>query len=159
EFFEQEYPHIEFIETAVIKNVFYAACRNRKDPKGTVWAMVCLISRKRSPDEYFNFTYKPMEETEGPYYHDAPERILDILSPTDHEYAVKWRERCRERLAKKKAIKVGVGDKIRFEHPISFTDGFKGQDFELVRYRKRGIIFRSLDNRRFYRVSGWRERS
>ncbi|MGM4892035.1 hypothetical protein [Tardiphaga sp. 839_C3_N1_4] len=39
-----------------------------------------------------------LPETEGPYADFCPERILDILSPTDNSMAKEWRDRCRERL-------------------------------------------------------------
>ncbi|MBN9598775.1 MAG: hypothetical protein J0G28_03740 [Afipia sp.] len=38
-------------------------------------------------------------EDEGPYASFCPQRILDLLSPTDNELALDWRERCRERLS------------------------------------------------------------
>lgn len=37
-------------------------------------------------------------EDEGPVADFCPQRILDVLSPTDSEHALDWRDRCRERL-------------------------------------------------------------
>ncbi|UZE46861.1 hypothetical protein [Rhodopseudomonas sp. P2A-2r] len=37
-------------------------------------------------------------EDEGPVACLCPQRILDLLSPTDSQLAIDWRERCRERL-------------------------------------------------------------
>jgi hypothetical protein len=41
----------------------------------------------------------PCPETEGPYADFCPERILDMLSPTDNPIAMDWRHRCRDRLS------------------------------------------------------------
>ncbi len=35
----------------------------------------------------------------GPCEADCPQSILDLLTPTDRPYAVKWRARCRENAA------------------------------------------------------------
>ena len=37
----------------------------------------------------------------GPCYYDCPKSILDLLSPTNNEYANNWRAKCREQIAKK----------------------------------------------------------
>lgn len=51
--------------------------------------------------DYHNFSYKDMDETMGPCYYDCPKSILDLLSPTNNEYANNWRAKCREQIAKK----------------------------------------------------------
>lgn len=51
--------------------------------------------------DYYNFSYKDMDETMGPCYYDCPKSILDLLSPTNNEYANNWRAKCREQIAKK----------------------------------------------------------
>lgn len=38
-------------------------------------------------------------EDEGPFASFCPQRILDLLSPTNNELALDWRDRCRERLS------------------------------------------------------------
>lgn len=40
-----------------------------------------------------------MAEEEGPVLDFCPERILDLLSPTDDVLALHWRERCRDQAA------------------------------------------------------------
>ena len=54
---------------------------------------------------HFNFSYKDMDESMGPGGEDCPIGILNLLSPTDNEYANAWRDRCRVKAAKKKAEK------------------------------------------------------
>lgn len=82
-----------------------------------VFAVVFLTSVDSK--DYYNFSYKDMGETMGPCYYDCPKSILDLLSPTDSEYALKWREKCRERIAKEKEggslSKLPVGTIIRFK--------------------------------------------
>lgn len=39
---------------------------------------------------------KTEPESWGPYFCRCPKKILDILSPTDDEWAQEWRAKCRE---------------------------------------------------------------
>lgn len=68
--------------------------------------------------DYYNFAYKDMDESMGPFYFDCPKSILDLLSPTDDKDALAWREKCRERIAKEKEgcslSKLPIGSVIRF---------------------------------------------
>lgn len=75
----------EIVASARIGNVVYAAVR---DSDG-VGAAIGVID---------GLGYKLMAEEEGPYYYDAPAFVLDALSPTTAEFAVKWRDRCRANL-------------------------------------------------------------
>ena len=81
-----------------------------------VFAAVFLTSVDSK--DYYNFSYKDMDETEHPFYYDCPKSILDLLSPTENERALEWRKRGRERLAKKKEgtslANLPVGSVIRF---------------------------------------------
>jgi len=57
-----------------------------------------VVVRPR-PEEGANaFLVSAIAEDEGPYASFCPQRILDVLSPTDNELALDWRERCMERL-------------------------------------------------------------
>lgn len=78
---------------------FYAAVKTGDD----VWAFVALVNFS-GPNKWdrMNFAYKDMDETCGPYYFNCPKKILSLLSPTDNESALKWRETCRQQIAKKK---------------------------------------------------------
>lgn len=40
-------------------------------------------------------SYKVLDETEGPFEAHASQAFLDVLSPTDNQYATEWRSRCR----------------------------------------------------------------
>lgn len=80
---------------------FYAAVRvgEGQENAGEVFALVVLY--RPAPNSYYNLTYKVLDETVGPTAQHAPASVLDLLTPTEHEYAVKWREACRANLARK----------------------------------------------------------
>jgi hypothetical protein len=98
-----------------------------------VIAIVCLIHFNRGE---FNFGYKDMEEFSGPYVFNCPKKILDLLTPLKEDgkestgWAKTWRDRCWENIKKNKDVpKLKEGMKIRFNHPICFTNGEKIDTF------------------------------
>lgn len=123
---------LTIIDSSTVKNVFYAACR--EDQTGQIFALVYLI--QRTPRDYYNFGVKAMDETVGPCYYDCPARILDLLTPTDSEYAKEWRAKCREGIAFKTekraaAPKVTDGTVIKLATPLNFRSGLTAQEFKL----------------------------
>lgn len=88
--------------------------RTRKQAEATA---AVALTHTNSRD-YFNFGVKTMSEASGPCEDRCPASILSLLSPTSDEYAIKWRERCRANIEKKKdphALKnLPVGAVIRF---------------------------------------------
>lgn len=62
-----------------------------------------------------NFGYKAISETCGPCYYDCPKSILDVLTPTEDEYAQNWRRKCYENLMKPSISKLPIGTEIQFE--------------------------------------------
>lgn len=75
--------------------------------------------------DYYNFSYKDMEETCGPYNYDCPESILKLLSPTTSEFALQWREKCREHRKKRMDLdKFPVGTIIEFEDHTGETKSY-----------------------------------
>lgn len=97
-------------------SVYYGAIK--KEEK--VFAVVFLTSVDNK--DYFNFSYKDMDETMNPFYYDCPVGILKLLTETDSEYALEWRKKCNEKHEQKKAEssdpnslkKLSVGTKIVF---------------------------------------------
>ena len=87
--------------SAVGSTVYAAVERIKPDGERYVFGAVFLTSTDMS--DYFNFSYKDMDETCGPCERDCPVSILNLLTPTDHEYANEWRKDCRENAAKKAA--------------------------------------------------------
>ena len=79
--------------------------------------------------DYHNFSYKDMDETMGPCYYDCPKSILDLLSPTNNEYANNWRAKCREQIAKK--TNPNSLNKLPFNSIIQVT-----MPFDTIYFRK-----------------------
>lgn len=111
--------HFEVVKSTIKGSVYYAAVKPLKkcigkNEKGEyqytdiplseqkIFGVVFLTSIDSK--DYYNFSYKDMDETVGPHYYDCPKSILDILSPTDSEYAKKWREKCYKQIEKNKAL-------------------------------------------------------
>lgn len=89
------------LKSSMVGPTWYGACeRTRPNQKPYVFAGVCLT--RLDSKEGYNFGYKDMDESMGPCQCECPVSILDLLSPTDDEYTIEWREACREN-AKKKA--------------------------------------------------------
>jgi hypothetical protein len=160
EFFSQGWDSVEILADSTINNVWYAAVRVKET--GQVFAAVYLISR--APRSYYNFGYKSQSEDMGPNAAEAPKKILDLLSPTDNEYALEWRKRCQENLAKKaaapKAGDIKVGDIVRLHTALHFTNGMEIQEFTVVGHKDRsGRIQKRLSHNGIrYQVPRWRER-
>lgn len=133
--------HYKVEKSTMVGSVYYAAVRKLvrhvgndengngvyepmpEEEQSVFGAVFCTSVDSKS---YYNFSYKDMDETMGPYYCDCPNSILDILSPTENEYALAWREKCRERNEKKKILnKLPIGTVITVE-----------MDGETVRYQK-----------------------
>lgn len=85
-----------------------------------VYAVVCLLEYR--PNDYFNFGYKAMDETEEPYYYNCPERILRLLTP--NAKAKSWRDMCWKRIrTRKQRPPLHKGMIIHFNAPIEFRNG------------------------------------
>jgi hypothetical protein len=136
----------EFLATAVVRTgdsaryggwpeVFYAAIRDSQSNEVTALVVPFVRGAKNWAGETA-ITYKPMDEDMGPCEASAPARILDLLTPTTHEYAIAWRASCRERLAKLEALKAIVdGTTIRTATSLSFGS-FEAQVFTASNRRK-----------------------
>ena len=99
---------------------------------GYTFAAVFLTRREGA-----GWGYKDMDETAGPVECEAPAKLLDMLSPTTHEYALDWRKRCRSHAART-GRRLKPGDVIRFTEPLRFSDGSEGQTFRVKKERFAG---------------------
>ena len=136
--------YYDILKSSMVGSVYYAAVRPlqrySKDDVGNeiivdiptneqrVIGVVFLTSTDSK--DYFNFSYKDMGETVGPCYYDCPKGILNLLTPTDSEWANNWRTKCREQLAKKNnpnaLNKLPVGTLIKVTMPFDtkyFSEG------------------------------------
>ena len=120
--------------------------------KREVIAIVCALDY--DPNSEFNFGYKDMDETMGPYRYGCPERILKMLTPTEHEYAKKWRETCWERIRSQKArpqLKKGLI--IKFAAPIVFKSGIEEDTFCVVNPRRLTFVSAGKRYPGFFKLS------
>lgn len=101
----EKYPsEFKVLDQAMRGNVWYAAIQSTNhNGIVRVYGMICLWSKRRG-----EFGYKELGEDMGPYYYDAPLRIvnlLDKLSPNPVGLSLQWRKSVREYHATKKAKK------------------------------------------------------
>lgn len=144
--FFQEGLNGTIIDSHTVHGVFYGAVKSNDD--GRVSAIVVLVKPLR--DKYLNFGYKWMDETVHPYYYRCPDRILNILSETDNEYALEWRAKCK--LNNKSISDVKEGTVIQFENVLSFNNGVKLNTFRYVKGNK------FTNGGYYYRISNWEGR-
>ena len=129
----------EVPKSAMVGSTYYAAVKplkksGGKDENGNyiyvdipkeeqrIFAVVFLTSTNMK--DYFNFSYKDMDETCGPCHNECPKSILDLLSPIDNEYANEWRKACYKYHEEKKKYKtismsrLPVGSVIKVTMPV-----------------------------------------
>ena len=125
---------------------WYLACEEIRTPDATrtVWAGICLISRDRN-DPGYEFGYRTDDESVGPNETQCPQRILKLLTPTDHTHSRRWRERCRawhdqQREARRNQPR--EGEWIEFESPLRFANGHEEKRFRVRRIKRRNTARR-----------------
>lgn len=111
--------HYKVLKSVMYGSVYYAAVQTLKkyigkNEDGTfiyedlpesekrIFAVVFLTSIDEK--DYYNFSYKDMDEACGPCAYDCPKSILKLLPETENEYALEWRKKCKEK-AKRKSQK------------------------------------------------------
>lgn len=142
----------------------YEIDANETEPRKVV-ALVVLI--KWVPSDWYNFGYKDMDESMGPFEYECPSRILDLLTPLDEDdprmqYAREWREMAHKAQQRREVARsVTPGDTVRFYPPMKFTDGVEADTFEYVGGRRgrstflrRGVF--GLNGK--VNISNWRRR-
>lgn len=106
------------LKSTMVGTTYYGAVKylNRQG-KEVVFGLVCLT--RVDNKDYYNFSYKDMDETMGPYAYDCPKSIIKLLTPTDNEFALKWREKCLNKgkveTTAQKLSKLPVGTRIKFK--------------------------------------------
>lgn len=130
----------EVLKSSMVGSTYYAAIKHTIFATGEVmvFADITITSIENN-----QFWYKDMSESMGPYKYDCPVSILNLLSPTDNEYALQWRENCQlMRMAKNqrntffKLANVGRR-KIKYILPKDYQAGYdKGQVVWLSKYSR-----------------------
>lgn len=149
--------YYEVVKSTMVGSTYYAAVKplkqyrrdNRiikipeKDQK--VFGVVFLTSCDMK--DFYNFSYKEMDESVGPCYYDCPASILKLLSPTDNDYANKWRQKCWEQIEKNKKNnnfkKLPYGTIIKITMPYD-TKYFKKGDVVKLRKDQNWLSNRTL---------------
>jgi hypothetical protein len=132
------------LDCATVRSVFYAAVEITEPDKDRkfVTAFVFMLKRVPKAADGFNFGWKDLTESCGPYATDAPAKILDLLTPVEeiwpdpesssHKYAAQWRERCRKGIdIRKRRPRLKAGDKLTFVNKLRFTTGAEHRVFVL----------------------------
>lgn len=89
------------LKSAMVGSVYYAALEiTEKD--GSRRVIGCVDVTRVDNSQYCNFIMKSMSEDMEPYFYDCPASILDLLTPREDADALRWREKCREKLRRKK---------------------------------------------------------
>ena len=148
---------VRVLKSAVVKmRTYYAAVEkvfaDGSSPRECL-AVVCLINYNPRASDGMIFGYKDMDETMGPCEVECPPAILDLLTPTDSEYANEWRKACRAR-AEKPTPK--HGDVIQFASPIRFTNGKELARFEVRKARRKTMYLG--DDGGYYSISRLKDR-
>lgn len=98
--------------------VMYAAVR---EESGDVWALMTLFSVGKINGRRALFV-KLLDETEGLGLHTVPLRLLNKLTPTESEYAVRWRQAVRRFHLGRRAARSMVGKVIELDRPVRYGE-------------------------------------
>ena len=136
----------EVLKSCMVGSTYYAAVKRttfateEKPEEVIVFAAIVLTSVNSK--SYYNFGYKDMCETSGPYKYDCPKSILDLLTPTENEWANEWRKQCYETLQKKRnpnsLNKLPIGTVIKVTLPFDTMLYKKGDTVTLEKCPKFG---------------------
>ena len=141
----------EVLKSSMVGSTYYAAVKittfatETEPEKVDVFAGIVLTAVNNK--DYFNFSYKDMCESMGPCEDNCPKGILDLLTPTNSEYANAWRKRCYENLKKKYDLNalsnLPIGSIIKYTRP-------NGGEIELYKhpagYQFKRPFWMSTDN-------------
>ncbi|MCU4162210.1 hypothetical protein AiwAL_19375 [Acidiphilium sp. AL] len=149
------------------RRVYYAAIEHIRTAtaKREVWACVCLVRHNVRDRESYIFGYRDMAESMGPHERHCPEPILDLLTPTDSEYARQWRADCRANAAARRARQAKpaprAGQTIVFDEPIAFADGNSVVRLAVTANprRPRTVLFRAPGSSCLYRIPDIKNRA
>jgi hypothetical protein len=142
------------LDTAVVAlTEVYAAVETRHaDGTREVWAAVFQVKFMRRSDDGRSrnfdgskFGYKDQSEHMGPRQTRCPTRILDLLTPTDHEYAIEWRNSCRAYHERQQLNKLENDEIIRFAEPLRFRHMDDAYDTFRIVKKGNSVKFVALD--------------
>lgn len=123
----------EVLKSSMAGSTYYAAVKNKQNEEVFAVITMTIIDMK----DYYNFSYKMMDETYGVGLYDCPKSILDLLTPTDNEYAIQWRNKCRSRIdGKKNGLgKLPIGARVKVIAP--YETNYFNKDNEFIMIKKK----------------------
>jgi hypothetical protein len=101
----------------------------------------------------------------GPCERDCPKAILDLLTPTNHEHAQRWRDDCRANAAARRARQAKptprAGQTIIFDESLAFADGKSFDRLEVIAnpHSHRTVLFRAPGSGNLYRIPNIKSRA
>lgn len=117
--YEEESRSCKVLKSAMRGSTYYAAVEYTNEETGEHEVFAAIFLTRTTMRDYYNFWYKDMDETCGPFECDCPKGILDLLTETDSEWANEWRKKCRERLKgktpKQMLSKLPIGTTIEID--------------------------------------------
>lgn len=87
---------LEIYENHLGDRCVAAAVQTQSWGRSIVQGVIVIVRPKADAADFYEVD--ALAETDAPYANFCPERILDILTPTDDLMAQEWRDRCRERV-------------------------------------------------------------
>lgn len=116
----------EVLKSRMVGSTYYAAVKvttyaTEINPE-KVQVIAAVVLTAVDSKSYYNFSYKDMDETVGPYKYDCPKSILDLLTPIENEWANNWRNKCYENIKANNdpnsLNKLPVGSVIKVTMPV-----------------------------------------
>jgi len=80
----------QLIKSALVGVIYYAAIKDNNS--NNVFGFIAITTSDKKNG--YNFGYKGIDETMGPFFYNCPISILKLLTPTDNEEAKYWRDMC-----------------------------------------------------------------
>lgn len=122
--------YLGVVTSSMVGNVYYAAIRFIDEAKDEDYIFGEVVLTRRQNNFFY---YKEMNEDMGPCYYDCPIGILNVLSFTNNEFAIKWREQCwkkhKEKARRNNFFKfVQEGAVIEYTLPKTFNEDYKEGD-------------------------------
>jgi len=88
----------ELVDHEIIDNIIYGAVKVTDENHTRTEGVVIKIQRESHPlsrgTDNEAWSVKVMFDREGPFMYDCPPRILNLLTPTEHPWAMNWRTKC-----------------------------------------------------------------
>ena len=110
------------IERKILKSVlvnfkeYYCALSIVNHMTGAKRVVAGVAKIEYNNKDFHNFSYKAMDETYGPFLYNCPESVFNLLTETDNEFAIEWREKQKKIIDQKKILSSMIqGSEIFFK--------------------------------------------